>query len=263
MRKGFKGLWVWGVCGLLLWVTRTSALAAPPTDVEKPVAVILGREIQRKDLSPSESERQAIRAKLSPENYARWESISEVQALQDLLLSPLLLAYAQRKGLEPSKQDLESLSATLSGWTRERQEKEKGERDRLRLELQRVDLTPEKRQALQSSLESAEKDVKLQAEEMAYEEEATRDVAQGVVLSWMVQRALHREFGGDIIFQQAGPEAVGAYPRFLEERQKAGDFKIHDEVLGRRFWARVREAPGHRLGQDVLETPWWLVKPKP
>ncbi|WP_338864560.1 hypothetical protein [Myxococcus stipitatus] len=262
MRKGFKGSWAWRVCGLFVWVAGTSALAASPTGVDKPVAVVLGREISRADLSPSESERQAMRAKLSPENYARWESISEVQALQDFLLRPLLLAYVQRKGLVPAKQDIEALSASISALTNDDRAKAKGERERLRVELQRVDLSPEKRQALQTSLESVEKDLQLRAEEMAYEEDAMRDVAEGAVLSWMVQRALHREFGGDIIFQQAGPEAVGAYPRFLEQRQKAGDFKIHDEELGRRFWARVREAPGYRMEQDALETPWWLAKPK-
>lgn len=58
------------------------------------------------------------------------------------------------------------------------------------------------------------------------------------------------------IFQQAGPEAVGAYPPFLEARQKAGDFKILDEELDRRFWDYVRRAPGIRMDADALETPW-------
>ncbi|WP_338864563.1 hypothetical protein [Myxococcus stipitatus] len=236
-------------------------MAASPAEVDKPVAVILGREISRAALLPSDSERQAKRAALSPEDYARWESLSEVQKLQGLLLRPLLRAYAQRKGLVPSKQDLEALGPSLSMSAQDRFAKVKVERELLRVELQRVDLPPEKRKALQSSLESVEKAIQKQSEETVHEKDAVSTVAHGVVLSWMVQRALHREFGGDIIFQQAGPEAVGAYPGFLEQRQKAGDFKLLDEDLGRRFWERVRDAPGYRVEQDALETPWWLKTP--
>ncbi|WP_342375390.1 hypothetical protein NVS55_29410 [Myxococcus stipitatus] len=266
MRKGFKGLWALGVCGLLLLVARTDALASAPAEVDKPVAVVLGREISRAALRPQESERQARRATLSPENYARWESASEMQRLQELLLGPLLRDHARRKGLVPSKQDLEAVRAVSSAVVRDRRGKLEAERDRLRAELGRVDLSPEQRKSLQSAQESTERDLRLQSEEEDLGADALNeiedDVAQGAVLSWMVQRSLHREFGGDIIFQQAGPEAVGAYPPFLEQRQKAGDFKLLDKDVGRRFWEHVRRAPGIRMEQDALETPWWSKTPK-
>ncbi|QSQ13885.1 hypothetical protein [Myxococcus landrumensis] len=267
MRKVFKGRWAWGVCGLLLLVAGRDVLAAPPpAEVEKPVAVVLGREISRAALRPQESERQAKRAALSPEDYALWESNSEMQTLQGLVLGPLLRAYVQRKGLVPTKQDIEAASAMLSSSTKDRRRQLEAERDRLRAELGRVDLSPEKRQSLQSEQASTEQALRFESEEEALGGAALKEiedeVAQGSVLSWMIQHSLHREFGGDIIFQQAGPEAVGAYPPFLEQRQKAGDFKLLDKEVGRRFWEHVRRAPGIRIPQDSLETPWWLLKPK-
>ncbi|AGC47241.1 hypothetical protein MYSTI_05968 [Myxococcus stipitatus DSM 14675] len=268
MQKGFKGLWAWGVCGLLLLVARNDALAAPPAAVEKPVAVVLKREIPRSALRPRESERQARRATLSPEDYALWESNSEMQALQELLLGPLLQAYIERKGLVPAKQDIEAAVAGLSSGTKALRQQLEAERDRLRAELGRVDLSPEQRRSLQASQESTERALRGQSEDdaalgAAALKELEDEVAREMVLSWMVQRSLHREFGGDIIFQQVGAEAVGAYLPFLEQRQKAGDFKLLDKDVSRRFWAHVRRAPGIRMPQDALETPWWLMTPKP
>ncbi|NMO14786.1 hypothetical protein HPC49_17335 [Pyxidicoccus fallax] len=267
MPKKFKGASAVVLGGLVLLVSLHESLAAPPARGEKPVAVVLGREIPREALAPDEKTRQSRRAAMKPEEYARWESSYEVQRLQERVLGPLLKAYAQRKGLEPTKEELQAFDAASSKGMEESLARTKKDLESLRAELQREDLTPEKRRALQARLESAEQVVRLLSEDVdrapSMGAKGSDMVARSMVLSWKTQRALHREYGGDIIFQQSGPEAVGAYLPFLEERQKAGDFKLLDEELSRRFWEHVRKAPGIRIKQDALETPWWLKKPEP
>ncbi len=263
MRRDFNRTGALVLGALILLVALHESLAAPPASAGRPVAIVLGRKVFRTALAPDPETRQSQRTVLKPEDYARWEATYEVRRLQELVLGPLLDAYARRKGLAPTKAELQSFNAALFSGMEESLSRSREDLERLRAELGREDLMPERREALQAEVESAEGLVRLLEEDVAMAPTmAARDsdaVARGMVLSWKTQRALHREYGGDIIFQQSGPEAVGAYPAFLEARRKAGDFKLLDEELGRRFWEHVRNAPGIRIREPgALETPWWL-----
>lgn len=68
-------------------------------------------------------------------------------------------------------------------------------------------------------------------------------MAHFLVGPWKFNRALHRKYGGTVVWQQAGTEAVGALKAFLEEREKAGDFQIKDPALREAFWDRFRQEP--------------------
>ncbi|WP_163867229.1 hypothetical protein [Myxococcus eversor] len=264
MRMGFNDIGAWVLGGLLTLATLHDAQAAPPTEADKPVAVVLGREIPRAALVSDDETRQSQRAALKPEDFARRESMEEVQRLMELVLGPLLKDYARQKSLEPTKEELQAYIGATSKFEKEEFMRAKEDSERRRNELRRVDLPPARRKALQVELESAEQLVQSMSQERAEAAAIAKPpsdrVARAMVLSWKLQRALHRQYGGDIIFQQAGDEAVGAYLPFLEERQKVGDFKLLDEELGRRFWDYVRSAPGIRTEPDALETPWWLTK---
>ncbi|NVJ24929.1 hypothetical protein HUW62_27255 [Myxococcus sp. AM011] len=264
MRMGFNDIGAWVLGGLLTLATLHDAQAAPPTEADKPVAVVLGREIPRAALASDDKTRQSERAARKPEDFARWEFMDEVQRLMGFVMPPLLEDYARQRSLEPTKEELQAYIGATSKFEKEALMRAKEDSERRRDELRRVDLPPAKRQVLQAELESAEELVKALLEGMGEDPSIAAEKSERAhswVLSWKLQRALHREYGGDIIFQQVGPEAVGAYLPFLEARQKAGDFKVLDEELGRRFWEYVRRSPGIRMKSDALETPWWLMSP--
>ncbi|WP_190288064.1 META domain-containing protein [Marichromatium sp. AB32] len=63
-----------------------------------------------------------------------------------------------------------------------------------------------------------------------------RDMARALIRHWKVNRALHQEYGGRIIYQQLGPEPLDAYRAFLDAQQTAGAFSIHDPALAEAFW---------------------------
>jgi hypothetical protein len=73
-------------------------------------------------------------------------------------------------------------------------------------------------------------------EESAEDQAARLEIAEAFIRQWKVNRALQRQYGGRVIFQQGGPEPLDAYRRFLEERQAAGDFAIDDAPLKTEFW---------------------------
>jgi len=76
----------------------------------------------------------------------------------------------------------------------------------------------------------------LTPEEAAQVEQMRRDVGRPMVRQWKLNRALYRQYGGRIIFQQFGPEPLDAYRKYLEERQTAGDFTIHQKAFEEEFW---------------------------
>lgn len=77
------------------------------------------------------------------------------------------------------------------------------------------------------------------------EEEARQLVAAAFILQWKINRALYKQYGGRIIFQQGGPEPLDAYHRFLEEAQSRGDFRIVDKTLEAAFWRYYRDDSIH------------------
>jgi hypothetical protein len=76
----------------------------------------------------------------------------------------------------------------------------------------------------------------LSPEEAAQVEQMRRDMGRAMIRQWKLNRALYERHGGRIIFQQLGPEPLDAYRRYLEDRQVAGDFTIHDRSLEGAFW---------------------------
>jgi hypothetical protein len=100
--------------------------------------------------------------------------------------------------------------------------------------------------------------------ESAEDAAARREIAAAFIRQWKINKALHEQYGGRVIFQQGGPEPLDAYRAFLEERQAAGDFTIDDPAMAAEFWRYYRDdsihsflEPGSPEERKALSvTPW-------
>ena len=63
-----------------------------------------------------------------------------------------------------------------------------------------------------------------------------RQMARSIIEHWKIGRALYKQYGGRIIYQQLGPEPLDAYREFLQEQQKAGAFAIDVLEYEADFW---------------------------
>ena len=92
-----------------------------------------------------------------------------------------------------------------------------------------------------------------------------RTLAEAAVKGWKFDRALYKQYGGTVIFQQSNPlEPVGAYRKFLEEHEGKRSFEILDPALREAFWAyytgeQEMVVPPAEVNYEI---PWWLQKPK-
>ncbi|MGW8194951.1 MAG: META domain-containing protein [Desulforhopalus sp.] len=96
-------------------------------------------------------------------------------------------------------------------------------------------------------------------------EQMRRKMARSMIRQWKLNRALYRQYGGRIIYQQLGPEPLDAYRQFIEERRDAGDFTIHQKAFEKVFWRYFTTdsihdfyEPGSEEETQAFSTPPWL-----
>ena len=103
-------------------------------------------------------------------------------------------------------------------------------------------------------------------EESAEDAAARQEIAAAFIKQWKINKALHEQYGGRVMFQQGGPEPLDAYRAFLEERQAAGDFTIDDPAMVPEFWRYYRDdsihsffAPGSPEEQQAFSAQLWAT----
>ncbi|MBL8201623.1 MAG: hypothetical protein JNK40_11665 [Chromatiales bacterium] len=72
-----------------------------------------------------------------------------------------------------------------------------------------------------------------------------REMGSSLIRQWKINKSLHEAYGGRIIYQQLGPEPLDAYRQYLEERQKAGDFRIDESAMKQAFWQYFTDDSQH------------------
>jgi heat shock protein HslJ len=141
-------------------------------------------------------------------------------AMQEIVLTRLFDRYAEEQGIAVTDAEIDAFVQNM--------------RRGMRAEglTAEDDLTPE---------------VAAQAEQMR------RDMGRSMIRQWKLNRALYQRYGGRIIYQQLGPEPLDAYRRYLEERQAAGDFEIHDKSFEELFWRYFTDDAMHDFYESGSE----------
>lgn len=91
-------------------------------------------------------------------------------------------------------------------------------------------------------------------------QESKRRVSEMSVRRWRIDQVLHREFGGRIVFQQAGWEPIDAYRKLLEGYEAKHRFVVDDPTLRAAVYSYFR----HRFvyadepkARFYFEKPYW------
>lgn len=108
----------------------------------------------------------------------------------------------------------------------------------------------------------------LTPQEKAEVDAMQRDMARGIIRAWKINKALHEQYGGHIIYQQLGPEPLDAYRQFLGQREAAGAFAIRDQRIEKSFWRYFNDdsihdfmAPGGADEARAFTIPPWEQEP--
>jgi hypothetical protein len=180
---------------------------------------------------------------------ARWERMSRIQQALGL---PIQERFVREKKLTVTDDEIAQFLATS---------KKHDERNRKQWTERLAAIAQE----LAAPNLPADKAVKLRHEQMMLEgflnsplPTANPEVARMFILPWKIERELQRTYGGRIIFQQFGLEALDARRKLYEAAEAAGDLKFEDPGVRHLFYyyANMR----HIVGNDekALEKPWFF-----
>lgn len=200
---------------------------------------------------------------------------AEKDKLDGLIFSTLLQAYAKENQIEPTDAELDAFLAKTEEKEQLAQARFEADRDRLQLELQAATLAESDRKEKESQLQTIESILKstreMQEMSQGMAEQMRpikRQMAQQFVKSWKINKALFEQYGGRVIFQQAGVEPLDAYRDFLQEQQKKGAFQILDKQYEASFWRYFTDDSMHKFykkedGAKFINSPWWLMAQLP
>ena len=156
---------------------------------------------------------------------------TETDALREAVLTPLLNRYAAEQEIMVEEAEIEAFVDTM----------ERG--------MRAEGLTAED---------------SLTPEERAEVTNMRRDMGQAMIRQWKINRALHAQYGGRIIYQQLGPEPLDAYRLFLEEQQTSGAIEFLDADREADFWRYFRDdslhdfmEPGSAEAEAAFARPPW------
>ncbi|WP_050799590.1 hypothetical protein [Thiocapsa marina] len=160
---------------------------------------------------------------------------TDPEALQEAILTPLFDRYAAEHGIEAEPAEIDTFVEHL-------------------------------RQGLAAEGLTAEEG--LTPEETAEIDGMRRDVARAIIRQWKINKALHAQYGGRIIYQQLGPEPLDAYREFLQQRRAEGAFRIQDPALAEGFWRYFTDesihdfmTPGGADAARAFKVPPWEDTP--
>ena len=214
------------LCLLSLFSAPPSLFAAETT-IRNPVAEFLGKAIYEDDLVPPKAADEQ-KAKLSPVDHLAWYERTREEALRNLVWSSVFADFSQKRKVEPTPAEIDSQIREQKKFMSADKLRRQKQREELIIELKSPGLTEAQRKQKQQYLDTLnslrdhdarmEKEQSDPAQKKMWQDSVQR-VAAMWVKQWKVNQALFREFGGRIIFQQAGWEPIDAYRALLVLQQ--------------------------------------------
>jgi hypothetical protein len=97
---------------------------------------------------------------------------------------------------------------------------------------------------------------------------AETQMARAIIGQWKVNKALYKQYGGRVIYQQGGPEPLDAYYKFFKAAQKDGELKFVNKDLEAALWSYFSSDSKHKFYPEnekdqAINTPWWQMEPPP
>ncbi len=210
-----------------------SPALAGEASARRPVAEVLGRTVYAQELA------QPVTPGGPALDAAAFER-ARGEKLRGLVWTAVFEDYSRQRRVEPKAAEIESHLRNHRRFKQEDKIRRVKERDQLANELRSPNLTEARRKQAQQHLETLDRIEEQEAriaEERRHPErekmwqESERQVTEYWVKRWKIDQALHLEFGGRIVFQQAGWEPIDAYRELLEQYEAKKAFVVHDRAL--------------------------------
>lgn len=262
---------------LLLHIGLNSCFAQSEginTDSQKQniIANILGKEIKGDDISPNKKALEQMKGKMTDSQFDAWLHKYQVDRLKQLIGDALIKRFLREEDIKPIDEEIKRF---ISKSTESEDKLLKGRiamHEKLLPQLKSPDLSSSERERLNTQLQTIESSLKTDEWRKQYakdnparDQEVKQKVAVQFIRAWKIKKYLYDKYGGRVIFQQAGPEPIDAYLKFLKEHEQNASFQIIDESFIAPFWDYYTNDKIHTFltneeGIKAMTTPWWNME---
>lgn len=242
----------------LLFFLSCTAVA---NDAPQAVATVLGKTITVRELD-------AIPRAALPEDATARDQVRGTR-LQAMVWSAVFADYGKQRGIEPTQAEIESNIQNHARIEKQLRIEREQQREQLKEKLKQPDLAPAELAQLAQYLQVLDSlqafDAKRDAESkdpnrIKIQQAAQRQVATHWVRQWKLNQALHREFGGRVVFQQAGWEPIDAYRKLLNQYEASQSLTFADEkwrTAAYRYFEHRFVYADESKARYYFEKPYW------
>jgi cell division septum initiation protein DivIVA len=233
-----------------LIVASIRAEEPPSTPSNRKVGSVYGKAVTAAEIGLTATIDAAVQ--FDARDAARWQ---QMQRIARVFGKPIADRFVKERKIDATTDEIEAFKRN-SQTGRERRLRETEEQlAKFKADLRAPNLTKEKRNKLQEEVATLER--QLPARRDSTHRDVPEAIARTFIVSWKIERELYRAYGGRVIFQQFGPEALDARRLLYEEAERNGDLKFDDPGVRHMFYyyANMRHVV---TDAKALENPWFL-----
>jgi hypothetical protein len=229
-------------------LTPLSAKESPKTPSTWIVGSVYGKTITAADIGLSAPIDRDIQ--FDARDTARWELMRRVVRVFGV---PVGERFVRREKIEATPAEVMLFKSN----SRKRNERNLRQWEARLVELERELAEPNLSSENKRNLEKQRAVQEQLVASMREPRDMPEEVARALIVTWKTERELHRVYGGRVIFQQAGPEALDARRRLFEQAEKEGEIEFADADVRHLFYyyANMEHTV---IDEKALERPWFL-----
>ncbi len=241
------------ICGLMfLFVSIAAATAASETTQPSGVVgSVYDKPVTAADIGMSGPI--DVTVQFDSRDAAHWELMGRVMRAFG---GPVIERFVADRKIEATAEEIAACRKHFRQMAERLLQKNEIDLAKTIADLTSPDPADEEKAKLEKRRKTLETIVNMQRE--TANQEIPESIARQMIAGWKTERELHRVYGGKVIFQQSGIEALDARRLLFEAAEKSGDLKFDDAGVRRLFYyyyVNVKHTP---TNAKALEKAWFL-----
>jgi hypothetical protein len=245
-----RRVYVVAITALSLIFTSIRAEEPASTPSNRTVGSVYGKAVTAADIGLTAPVDTAVQ--FDARDKARWELRGRIVRAFG---KPVGDRFVKERKIDATADEIEAFKLNSRKGRERRLSETEEQLAKIKADLRAPNLPDEKRNKLQAEVATLEKQLGHWRDPA--NAQAPDAIARMFIVAWKTERELHRTYGGRVIFQQFGPEALDARRLLYEEAEKKGDLVFDDPGVRHLFYyyANMRHVV---VDAKALEQPWFL-----
>ncbi|HEX3601883.1 MAG TPA: hypothetical protein VHU84_17150 [Lacipirellulaceae bacterium] len=237
---------------LSLRADGSAAMDTPGLDANRVVGSVYGKSITATDIGLTGPIDTTVQYNAT--DKARWDLQNRVAKA---FATPIIERFVKNEKITATPAEIADFKKTCAAKTKQHLEELEKDLVDTQQRLAAKDLSAEERASLEKKKELLERTTAQMRKSGSGEPPDA--IAQQMIVAWKTERELKRKYGGRVIFQQFGLEALDGRRLLYEEAEKNGDLKFDDPGVRWVFYyySKMRHTPAD---EKRLEKPWFFSK---